>query len=429
MGTYETNLKNFMSPFNDVLTIISEKKEKALRQAFYNTIAIIFVTFVLAFVVAVYFVLEPFLQPLIWSFLFGSALHPFKRKLTHFVRVWLTNQTKKPFTLFAMVLPFTVFNYIINSTAKVVIQYYKLLLFIFVALFLTHLGSFYFTITHKLINFFSILINVGFKLFFTFLNICNIYISLTLLVVQLILHCFFSSQINKRISSSIVSSLLFSLIIIKLLLSFGTLGLIIFCLLLIITLSGLIATLIGRKDKSQDDKNSVQLISFKFYQSLSLFCNSFLSILLSHPSNETEKESIENDEELSGSIVTSKGDICDVTPVSSLKASSLSYKPNPVKKIKKKENHLSNSYFYALLWSCLLAQVWLRPSLLYLILLPIAVFFIKWVGSQINQYAYVSNILNRATKNIYLQLSSLVHPIFFTFYKYFCIGDELVSFC
>ena len=422
-----------MSPFNDMLTIISERNDKALRQAFYNTIAIIFVAFVLVSVVAVYFVLEPFLQPLLWSLLFGSALHPFKQKLTHLVKLWLTNQDKKPATLYAIVMPFTIFNYFLNLVAKIVIQYYKLLLFIFFALLLTHLGAFYFTITHRLITFFTILINLCIKLTFIFLNFCNIYLFSTLLTAHLCIYYFFPSPLNRKFSSSLVFSIIVSLLVIKLLLSFGTIGYIGLLSLIIITITGLFFTLMGTEHESNDKTDAVQVFRNEFLQSLSHCWNSLMSMLLTCPEAESERQLIAGEEETlvkshSPALVSKiKGDVCDLTPLSSYKSSSLTCNTNLGKKSsKKKESNLSNSYLYALLWSCLLAQVWLRPSILYLFLISISIFLIKWAGNKINEYSVVSDILNRLEAAIRLQLSSLIHPIFWTFYKYFLIGDKFV---
>lgn len=78
------------SPFSAVFTSVGvQQNEKALKLAFYNTAALVFVALSGCTAVGVYYVMEPFLRPLLWAGLCGAFLYPFKWKLTQIVRGFL----------------------------------------------------------------------------------------------------------------------------------------------------------------------------------------------------------------------------------------------------------------------------------------------------------------------------------------------------
>ena len=63
--------------------------EKLLKQAFFNAAANIFVLLAILASIAVFYVLELFLRPLLWATLTGSFLYPFKKAATGCVQNWL----------------------------------------------------------------------------------------------------------------------------------------------------------------------------------------------------------------------------------------------------------------------------------------------------------------------------------------------------
>ena len=98
------------SPLNSVLHNLPQGHEKAFKQALYTTAANIFVLFAGAAAVAVYFILEAFLRPLLWAVLCGTFLYPFKRTLTSVLRSWLKglHDSTTPFVVGIAMIPVNV---------------------------------------------------------------------------------------------------------------------------------------------------------------------------------------------------------------------------------------------------------------------------------------------------------------------------------
>lgn len=123
----------------DISTLLPEGHEKAFKQAFYNVAAIVFVLFILVACVAVYYVLEPFLTPLLWAVLFGSVLHPFKRGLTSTAKRWLASlqSTGTPLTVGAVTAPFVLVDVVSERMWRFTLRYVLLFLSILCCILVT----------------------------------------------------------------------------------------------------------------------------------------------------------------------------------------------------------------------------------------------------------------------------------------------------
>lgn len=113
-----------------ILNNLPKEHEKAIKQAFYNTAANIFVLLACAAAIAVYFILESFLKPLLWAVLCGAFLYPFKRTLTSTLKAWLTSlrMSETPFIVGIAITPIKCADNAIERMCNSVLQNTKLLI-------------------------------------------------------------------------------------------------------------------------------------------------------------------------------------------------------------------------------------------------------------------------------------------------------------
>lgn len=115
---------------NSMLTFVPQSHEKALKQAFYNVAAILFVLMACVAAVAVYYIMEPFFSPLIWAVLFGSVLHPIKQSFTNGVKTWITSlqASGTPVCLGIATFPIMIIDRVSEIVLFLVARFWKIIL-------------------------------------------------------------------------------------------------------------------------------------------------------------------------------------------------------------------------------------------------------------------------------------------------------------
>jgi hypothetical protein len=118
------------SPLDSVFHILPQGHDKPLKQAFYNTAATLFILVVCCAAVAVYYILEAFLRPLLWAVLCGTFLHPFKNKLSSIIRGWLKSlrESGTPLVVGTLLIPVQVVDYSSETIGSFLVKHYKAIL-------------------------------------------------------------------------------------------------------------------------------------------------------------------------------------------------------------------------------------------------------------------------------------------------------------
>lgn len=108
---------------------LSRKQDEVWMQACYNAVALLFLFVIGCILLAVYYVLESFLHPLMWAVLVGMVLHPFKHMSTSGITRWLRHirTSGVPLSLAAVFTPLIVFNWLSHELESIVERRWRLI--------------------------------------------------------------------------------------------------------------------------------------------------------------------------------------------------------------------------------------------------------------------------------------------------------------
>lgn len=105
---------------------------KALRYSLYNAATLIIAGAICGALVSVYFVLEAFIQPLVWAILIGCVLFPIKRKFTTAGKSWLREikEDGTPFLMGLLLIPLKMVDSLAEQLWTHFFAHWKMLLMI-----------------------------------------------------------------------------------------------------------------------------------------------------------------------------------------------------------------------------------------------------------------------------------------------------------
>uniref|UniRef100_UPI00398F537C transmembrane protein 245 isoform X2 n=1 Tax=Pristiophorus japonicus TaxID=55135 RepID=UPI00398F537C len=340
-----------------VQQLLPLKFDKNIKQAFYNTGALIFVAISCGAAVLVYFILEAFLRPLLWAVLCGTFLHPFKTTLTNLVRKWLGSlqDSRTPIVLGTLMLPISFVNHGVEMLGNQVLLKRKLLLLMAMgapALYLLYYFSTW----------------VGLQLLLTYIGQ---FISLALeyfntlwvwtVVVGYVLAVSFkwntkTERFLKTISVPVWTVLLFYLASVA-----GSWRIPVFVVIVILLVMGAIQEEGGNSTGLELPGQMIQIIVNTINMAISM--TGFRSPQEDHSSKE-----------LLGSVETR--DFSSSSSSSSSSCTPLGIpRPEVVSFTKKKKT--SDIYFVMLVWAIAVVQIWLNFWILELLPVPVAAWGLK----------------------------------------------------
>ena len=467
------------SPAVDVFTnLINKAKGNDITNAILNSLTICFVILLIGTLVAVYFVLEPFLRPLLWALLIGSALFPFKHRLTRVTKAWLQDirRCNNSVTIQSATLPFKVANWIIDGIIDIMVDYARLLAVIFVTLLTIHLSMFYFSFTHKIFQAsVACLLQVTYLIAFL-QSSSNSFVIFSLAFTHLTLVAFAWRPETKRYLVTL-SPIIWICVLLQLTSIFGTLGAIIAFSCVLLILIGIMSSLFDSRSTintstipstdstvtpDECDAHDIETIEFinSLIQSLLRTIWTYLCFLIpthrftysraysSSPDHSCDFDELDSHETLEMSTQT--GHILEssrrhsvdsnrdrafasvaTSPVTHLDTFSspsvINEKGPSILAQEKMDVHVSNAYIYALLWTCILAHIWSNPQILILLPIPLSIMSLRWLFSHFTFPIHMQIILDQLNSWLDSRRDAIFHPFMRTTYRYLILGDSMIA--
>lgn len=157
------------SPLESIFSIIGglpQGHDKPVKHAVYNAVALFLLFLCCGAGWALFLILEPFIKPLMWAVLVGSALHPLKRSLRMTFQSWFKTLEVKntPVILGVFLLPVNFIDYLSEFIGNNLLKRLRLIIAVCVAIPVIHVIYYY---TPKII---TVIVSNLIVTFFGFLN-------------------------------------------------------------------------------------------------------------------------------------------------------------------------------------------------------------------------------------------------------------------
>lgn len=350
------NASELRSPFVErVINLLPRGHEDAMKQAFYNVAALTLFIALGGAAMSVYFILEPFVKPLLWAILVGSVLYPIKQKSVVLTRGWLTQVCEEESLLIVefLAFPFKIIDLSAEWIGTVLLAHLKILLVLGIGVPLVYTIQNHYSISDLVQNFEQSLFSLH-----SFLE--SVPTSFTALAGS----CFFgllgaSVTVLSPSKSSWVANLSWMFILSLILFLLGSS----FCVFVIlpILLLGVIALAIrfgwlpDVDCVSSDDRPTGEGVTVNVVTP-----NSFSRLMRKR-------------------IFTAA--------LSSLSTPISLSTPSSIMSIGQKPS--SNRYIYGALWACMVVQLWRHMWLLHFIPIPLICFLIKSGGTYFNLWTFL----------------------------------------
>lgn len=427
-GQWSQQTGLLFSPLITEMTRISNlipAYDKGLRIGFYNSISLISILIVSIVIYNCYWVLKPFLQPLVWAILCGSALHSFKRKLLVCSGKWISDLKSdgQPMILASLLLPLVMVKYFTDWMIDFLFKYWKVILVILVPMGLNSaLGHYWMGYFEKSYTVMMTIINVVTRFTSLLSHSDNTFIIISLTVGYLMALAFCWTKTTEKFLT-FVSPFVWISLSVNFIYRFGTFGHVIAVILASIVLIGLVQSLFGHPSgiDSSDQTDGSSISSLKDY--LKTKANYILNIFI-QSKEQSAGSDIENEEQDEPS---SQG-----TSVTDGSASNTQLKPNvsfsrrsSLRSNANEDGSTSNRYLYAVLLAILLVQLHSYFKFTLLLTIPIA---LKLILLFIYKYILpmISNNIHRFKTFAEKRSKALFHPLVRHFFNYFLIGDRVV---
>ncbi|XP_015917993.1 transmembrane protein 245 isoform X2 [Parasteatoda tepidariorum] len=386
----------------DISTILPEGHEKAFKQAFYNVAAIVFVLFIIVACVAVYYVLEPFLRPLLWAVLFGSVLHPFKHRMTVILKSWILKLqlSGTPLTIGTFTAPFIVIDHISENLWEFTLQYIVIFATIVSCIFVSFLlySCVPLHVISSILNTLSFVLN-GVSSMLEFCQGASFLVWSVLIGYVIILSVWWTPSTKPYLI--FFSPVIWTIFICHLVNVAGSLRLTILLIFFALMLIGLMADIKSRYSETGYSEDSTGMLESNPRTPMQAIKSGIAWI------RGTEEQS----PELSSSIVrgTQAEEIDNSTPSQKVQVDSSTPErkrptslPSTFMDEIPSEEKMSNFYIYGLLWMCFVIQLYRHMSLCYLMLIPCIYMGIKHAAIKFGLMSF----LKEKFRNVYANCCS-----------------------